>query len=190
MQSVRIISVLLLLLISAALTSSTVYSCNSAAPCGCSNRPVSLTRIVGGETAGTSTWGWAVSLSINRNSLCGGTILSSEWILTAAHCVDTVQASQITVYAGSNIKYAGQSRIGSRLIVHPSYNTVTKENDIALLKLDRPLTMSDLGVTVICMPVVNSSTLAIGEWPPINRNVSSLLSDLFRPLTRLLLLFV
>lgn len=51
------------------------------------------------------------------------------------------------------------------MIVHPRYDSATMENDIALLQLSSPLTMSDLNVAVICMPVVDSSTLTAGEWP-------------------------
>ncbi|CAF4850517.1 unnamed protein product, partial [Rotaria sp. Silwood1] len=71
-----------------------VYSCNSTVACGCSSNAASVTRIVGGESAGTSTWGWAVSISISGTSLCGGAILSSSWIITAAHCVNGISPSQ------------------------------------------------------------------------------------------------
>ena len=176
MQSVKITSVFLLLLVSVQPINSYVYSCNATNTCGCSRVPATISRIVGGETAGTNTWGWAVSLSINSRNLCGGAILSSEWIITAAHCVTTVTASQVTVYAGSNTKYSGQSRIGSILIVHPSYNTGTKENDIALLKLRSPLSMTDPNVAIVCMPYVTATTLAAGEWPPASLTVSHLFS--------------
>ncbi|CAF2804034.1 unnamed protein product, partial [Rotaria sp. Silwood2] len=83
-----------------------VYSCNSSEPCGCSSNAASVTRIVGGESAGTSTWGWAVSIFISGTSLCGGAILSSSWIITAAHCVNGIAASQVTVYAGSNTRFS------------------------------------------------------------------------------------
>ena len=146
------------------------YSCNSSAACGCSSNPASLSRIVGGESAGTSTWGWAVSLAITSGSgtaLCGGAILSSSWIITAAHCVYGSSASQITVYAGSNTRYSGQSRVASSVTVHPSYISSTKENDIALIRLGTSLTMTS-AVKTICIPSVSSETLAAGEWPSAN----------------------
>ena len=149
------------------------YSCNSSAACGCSSNPASLSRIVGGESAGTSTWGWAVSLSITEGSgtaLCGGAILSSSWIITAAHCMAGIAASEVTVYAGSNVRYNGQSRVASRVIVHPGYVSRTKVNDIALLQLSAPLAMTT-DVTTICIPSVLSSTLIDGEWPPADLTV-------------------
>ena len=118
------------------------YPCNSSVACGCSSNPASVTRIVGGESAGSSTWGWAVSISISGTSLCGGAILSSLWIISAAHCLSGVSASQVTIYAGSNTRYSGQSRVASAITVHPSYVSSTKVNDIALIRLSTALTMN------------------------------------------------
>ncbi|CAF1565975.1 unnamed protein product, partial [Adineta steineri] len=143
------------------------YSCDTSATCGCSSRSARVRRIVGGETAGTNHWGWAVSIEINTTGLCGGSVLSSTWIITAAHCVRGVSTSNLTVYAGSSARFAGQSRIASIIIVHPQYNRNTIANDIALIKLSTPLTMST-AVKPVCIPSVSSATLSAGEWPPAN----------------------
>ena len=149
-----------------------------------------MTRIVGGEAAETSTWGWAVSIYIAPGYLCGGSILSSTWIITAAHCVVTTNASQITVYAGSNARWSGQSRVGSVLVVHPSYNSATKENDIALIQVSSAFTMSDPNVKILCMPSVSSATLAAGEWPPAGLYVSDPVLHLLASLKLTLMFFV
>jgi secreted trypsin-like serine protease len=163
----------ILLLSTVKLSYQTVYPCNASASCGCSTQPVSITRIVGGETAGTATWGWAVSISIGNTYLCGGSIISSSWVVTAAHCVTGYTASQITIYAGSTLRFSGtQTSIGSNLIVNPSYNATTYVNDIALLQLASPLSLNDPYVSAICLPSVSSSTLSAGEWPPVGTSVS------------------
>ena len=147
------------------------YPCNASATCGCSSNPASVSRIVGGESAASSTWGSAVSIAITISggtSLCGGAILSSSWIITAAHCMASVtSASQVTIYAGSNTRYSGQSRVASSITVHPSYLSSTYENDIALIQLSSSLTMT-AGVNSICIPSVSSMTLAAGQWPAAN----------------------
>jgi secreted trypsin-like serine protease len=151
------------------------YSCNSNALCGCSSNPASVTRIVGGESAGTSTWGWAVSISISGNSLCGGSILSSTWIITAAHCLSGVPASQVIVYAGSNTRFTGQSRTAYRTFVNPNYVSSTKANDMALIQLSTPLIMSS-SVSSICIPSVSAVTLSAGEWPPAGLSVCNIMA--------------
>ena len=121
----------------------TVYSCNASASCGCSSNPAVLTRIVGGEAANSSTWGWAVSISIARIYLCGGSIISDSWVITAAHCVEGRTSSQVTVYAGSTRQWVGtQTRAVANIFRHSNYNSVTYVNDIALLQLQSPLNMS------------------------------------------------
>jgi Trypsin len=149
-----------------------VYPCNSSASCGCSTNPVSISRIVGGEAARTATWSWAVSISIG-NSLCGGSILSSSWVITAAHCVNGQSASKITVYAGSNTRFSGQSRAVSKIIVHSNYNSGTHVNDIALLQLTTSFSMTDGLVKPVCLPSVSSTILGAGEWPPAGTTVSN-----------------
>ena len=148
------------------------YSCNATASCGCSPTTITVSRIVGGESATPGAWTWAVSLHIDDKSLCGGSILSSSWILTAAHCVDRYPL-KITVYAGSTMRLTGsQTRVVSRFIMHPSYQAETFQNDIALLQISPPLNMDDPNIDVICIPSVSSATLSAGEWPPIGATVS------------------
>uniref|UniRef100_A0A8C3CHK9 Transmembrane serine protease 15 n=1 Tax=Cairina moschata TaxID=8855 RepID=A0A8C3CHK9_CAIMO len=45
------------------------------------------TRIVGGSDARREAWPWVVSLHFNSVHLCGASLVSEEWLVTAAHCV-------------------------------------------------------------------------------------------------------
>ncbi|CAF3764259.1 unnamed protein product [Rotaria sordida] len=172
-QSSDVLQILIIiLLIVVRLSYQTLYSCNTSASCGCSTNSATVGRIVGGETASSATWNWAVSISIARRYFCGGSIISSSWIITAAHCIERFEASQFIIYAGSNRQWSGtQTRSVSKVIVHSNYDSSTFENDIALLKLASPLTMSDPYVSAICSPSVSQATLSAGEWPPVGTNV-------------------
>lgn len=167
-----LLSILMLLAIIPS-SSQVSYPCNPKVACGCSSNSASVNRIVGGETAGSATWGWAVSISLANQELCGGSIISSSWIITAAHCVEDYSVSLITIYAGSIGVWTGtQKRAVSQVIVHPNFNSRTYENDIALLRLASPLIMSDPNISPICVPSTDSATSVSREWPPEGTTVS------------------
>ncbi|XP_050548510.1 protein masquerade-like, partial [Daktulosphaira vitifoliae] len=45
-------------------------------------------RVVGGEDAQPNEWCWQVALINSLNQyLCGGALIGTQWVLTAAHCV-------------------------------------------------------------------------------------------------------
>jgi secreted trypsin-like serine protease len=59
---------------------------------GCGVRSSAVTadadKIVGGTAAQVGDWPWQVSLQYRGDHICGGTLISNQWVLTAAHCVD------------------------------------------------------------------------------------------------------
>ena len=44
------------------------------------------TRIVNGETAIPHSWPWQVSLQSGGDHFCGGSLINSRWVVSAAHC--------------------------------------------------------------------------------------------------------
>lgn len=97
--------------------------------------------IVGGSSASTAEFPFAVALlGSSGEQQCGGSLIDSTRVLTAAHC--TANARQLTVAvnrtdlqtnSGETIGVAGVQR-------HPQYNRTTYDNDIAILTLSRPVT--------------------------------------------------
>ena len=111
-------------------------------------------RIVGGVEAAEHAWPWQVALFIDDAWFCGGSIISENYILTAAHCVDG--ASYFDVMAGAhNVREASEP---CRVEVtsyngwtHPSWNSNDLSGDLALIELPSPLPMNDC-ISTICLP--------------------------------------
>lgn len=108
------------------------------------------TRIVNGDKATTGQFPWQVAIYYEEPGYipsrgCGGSIIHENWILSAAHCFYNLGDIKPLVYAGKTYvpEYATgnheTSLIGVTVFSHPNYNDNTLDNDIALLKLDRPI---------------------------------------------------
>lgn len=100
--------------------------------------------IVGGSvaTAGGQPW-MAALLRRNNNPLvsqrkfCGGSLIAATWVLTAAHCVESVQAGSIEVLVGRDDLdgSGGTLHAVSRIVINPYYDADNNVADIALLQL-------------------------------------------------------
>lgn len=115
-------------------------------------------RIIGGTVARAGAWPWQVAILTATESdnyqaqFCGGTLIASRWVLTAAHClVDdygaAVAARTIHVLVGTQSLSSGGQRVpASRVIVHDGYNDESMVNDIALIELSRAVTQRTIGM--------------------------------------------
>ncbi|MBN3295596.1 ST14 protein, partial [Amia calva] len=128
--------------------------------CDCGVRPYKHNRIVGGVNADVGEWPWQVSLHFSTmNHVCGASILSSTWLLSAAHCFKSAQPDFLKpelwmTYSGMRDQQdmeEVQVRKVKRVLPHPSYNPMTYDYDIALLELAVPLEFSNT-IHPICLP--------------------------------------
>jgi secreted trypsin-like serine protease/subtilisin-like proprotein convertase family protein len=104
--------------------------------------------IVGGREAEPGEWPWQVAL-INAgghpydDQYCGGSLISADWVVTAAHCAEGEEADDIQVLAGIHNLVAadpGFVRLDvAEIIIHPDYGVANQyDSDIALLRLATP----------------------------------------------------
>ncbi|XP_031573889.1 chymotrypsin-like protease CTRL-1 [Actinia tenebrosa] len=121
---------------------------------GCGSRPAGM-RIINGQNAAPHAWPWQISLRRGGGHTCGGSLISPEWVVTAAHCIHrNKNPSAYTVVAGAHRRRGSTSvqqtvRL-TQIIEHPSYDNRRIVNDIALLRLAKPIQMSDK-VGAVCL---------------------------------------
>lgn len=97
---------------------------------------------------------WQVSLHMKGEHMCGGSVVTSQWILTAAHCVyGFADPVNWRVYAGITDLpgHGAQPQNVQRIMYHARYRPRKLDYDIALMKLSTPLVFNGL-VEPICLP--------------------------------------
>nr|XP_033798819.1 transmembrane protease serine 3 [Geotrypetes seraphini] len=120
----------------------------------CGSRPRFTSRIVGGNTSFEGQWPWQVSLHFQGIHLCGGSIITSQWIVTAAHCVNELYFPALWgVQVGTVNQLNTQVSLNSveKIVFHHKYKSSSMANDIALMKLTTPLAFNGF-IQPICLP--------------------------------------
>lgn len=107
-------------------------------------------QIVGGTPAQQGAYPFAAYIETSTDedgdgvvdrfvSLCGGSLIGAQWVLTAAHCLPDAVSSSIWIgaeRAGAGERFRASAAEGD-IWVHPDYKPPNKRNDVALIRLDR-----------------------------------------------------
>ncbi|XP_023218171.1 transmembrane protease serine 9-like [Centruroides sculpturatus] len=125
-------------------------------------------RIIDGARAENNTHPWMCMLSTQKIAVvCGCSLISDKWAVTAAHCFSDERVKRYFVKLGK--RQRGQVEKEEivtpvvEVVVHPLYqkritddqgNQVSNENDIALLKLETPVRFKH-NILPICLPAKN-----------------------------------
>ncbi|CAF3002584.1 unnamed protein product [Rotaria socialis] len=141
-------------------------------PCGTMRSFFSAeSRIVGGETAPEYAWPWQVYLTLNNMFICGGTLIDRQHVITSAHCVakPVNNTSDLFVRVGAQNMvregyYAGTNYRISKKFIHEKYSIPEYGYDIALLRLNNTVDISDT-VNFVCLPT--SPDFNVSMYQPV-----------------------
>ena len=111
--------------------------------------PQPTPRIIGGQPADFGEYPFMVALLFEPiqgsdfdKQYCGGSLIASRWVLTAAHCVDFLESPDEVVVAVSrtNLDSTQGQRVAVRnFFIHPDYDPNVISPDVALIQLARPV---------------------------------------------------
>uniref|UniRef100_A0A8C5QRT6 Transmembrane serine protease 6 n=1 Tax=Leptobrachium leishanense TaxID=445787 RepID=A0A8C5QRT6_9ANUR len=132
--------------------------------CGCGiqvseSRQAAGSRLVGGVSSQEGEWPWQASLQVQGAHMCGGSLISDRWILSAAHCFhqERFASPEVwTVVLGKvRLSRSSQSEMlfkVIRLVLHPFYDEESHDYDVALVLLDHAVPLTSPHVQPICLP--------------------------------------
>ncbi|CAN9511388.1 unnamed protein product [Ophioblennius macclurei] len=150
----------------------------------------SVPRVVGGQDADIEDWPWQVSLQQAGQHTCGGSLVSPQWVVSAAHCFagNKKELSRWRVMSGRTyLSTLGGSYV-DRIILHGNYDPAANDYDIALMRLSSPITVG-VARRPVCLPPNNfglpaGASMSVTGWGYVEENgkVSSTLQQASLPL--------
>ncbi|XP_066961492.1 trypsin-1-like [Macrobrachium rosenbergii] len=131
-------------------------------------------NIIGGEVAEHGEFPYQVSVQhkgiFGQIHVCGGSILSEMYILTSANCIESLPTKSIRVIAGMTSLAKDldtkQEKTASIKVIHENYSSVTRDNDIGLVKLEEGLILNDLvqSIEIPTEGVLDGSICIMTGW--------------------------
>ena len=145
----------------------------------CSSTDVKIKRILGGGNAVAHSHPWIVSLRLLKDNIlyghfCSGTLLTTNKVLTSAHCVKNIQNKTVVLAVVglhsrddvSNYILKSSYTVDS-ILLHNNFNESTLDNDLAILTLTNRVSFNS-NVSVICLPeplsIRQSQTVLVAGW--------------------------
>jgi secreted trypsin-like serine protease len=158
---------------------------------------VILSKIINGVEARPNSWPWLVSIGVqyrnpagvwqNRTHICGGTLIEPSHVLTAGHCLEqkiddrfvpltstnpTLESFFILRIGIHDIRTTQSDQLyrARRIFIHENFISSIFENDIAIIRLDRPVPLTEQ-TTPICLPssnILSGKQVTVAGWGTVS----------------------
>ncbi|XP_065114955.1 serine protease 27-like [Paramisgurnus dabryanus] len=121
------------------------------------------TKIYGGSDATEGSWPWHVGITSTGEpfSVCGGSLINKDWVLSSAFCINIMDTSvdQIVIYLGRRSQFDPNPHEITRTVInvisHPDFNPSTYDNGIALFQLSSSVNFTDY-IRPVCLAAAGS----------------------------------
>ncbi|QTL37723.1 trypsin-like serine protease [Pseudoalteromonas viridis] len=148
--------------------SATAVSANTVQPGSTDITP----SVVGGIETPAYSRPYQVALLMNGRQGCGGTLLSENWVLTAAHCLDNASTASLTVRVGAHSisRGDGDTLRVSQIIMHENWrgaNGIRSGYDIAVLRLATPAASKYTPAKLPTQSIADQYA-GIGDYPTVS----------------------
>jgi len=137
-------------------TTAATTTTSTEAPCLCGVPLINRDRdkIVGGQPATKNAYSWMVGLvyKFRESPFCGGSLITSNTVLTAAHCKEFVSLFRVHVGEHDVTIDDGEIKVdASMFIAHPDYDGNTNEFDFGIVRLVENVVFTKT-VSPLCLP--------------------------------------
>lgn len=109
-------------------------------------------QVIGGGGTAIEQWPWQVQVRAG-GAFCSGTLIDALWVVTAAHCLDYGNSATIAL-GRTSLNSGGITRGSAEVIVHEAYTGTDYDHDIALVRLDSPVS---LGPSIQVLALLSSA---------------------------------
>ncbi|KAL0994276.1 hypothetical protein UPYG_G00120110 [Umbra pygmaea] len=110
-------------------------------------------RVVGGSDASIEEWPWQASLQKDQQHVCGASLVSLTWLITAAHCFNSrrMDVRHWQVVLGRTQLVSTGSVPVAAIFINKNYEVGTHDYDLAMVQLSRPVVTGD-SIRPVCLP--------------------------------------